>query len=148
MGAGIFLKTGTRVHSDVPRYQKPELGYMRMFSGTKNRNEGTFAKTAVLRNRPSVFLKLGNQTGTENRNLFPRNRNGNQNRQNRVSGTETGTGTVPSPLNCRERIEERLPQRNRRSRKMEPLELLHARTLTEPNRGPSWIYLIHTHTHS
>ena len=28
-------KTGTRVHSDVPRYQKPEQGCMRMFPGTK-----------------------------------------------------------------------------------------------------------------
>ena len=37
-------KTGTRVHSDVPWYAKPERGYMRMFPGTKNRNEGTFAK--------------------------------------------------------------------------------------------------------
>ena len=40
-------RTGTRVHSDVPRYHKPERGCMRMFPGTKNRKEGTFAKTAL-----------------------------------------------------------------------------------------------------
>ena len=48
-------KTGTRVHLDVPRYQKPERGYMRRFPGTRNRNEGTFAKTALLRSRPELF---------------------------------------------------------------------------------------------
>ena len=39
-------KNETRVHSDVPRYQKPERGYIRMFPGTKNRNEATFVKPA------------------------------------------------------------------------------------------------------
>ena len=29
------------VLADVSRYQKPERGYIRMFPGTKNRNEGT-----------------------------------------------------------------------------------------------------------
>ena len=33
---------------DVPRYQKPERGYIQMFPGTKIRNEGTFAKTVVI----------------------------------------------------------------------------------------------------
>ena len=41
-GCSPVSKTGTRVHSDVPRYQTPERGYMRMFPGTKSRNEGTF----------------------------------------------------------------------------------------------------------
>ena len=50
-------KTGTRVHSDVPRYQKPGWGYMRMFPYTKTWNEGTFAKTTLLRNHP--FVPLG-----------------------------------------------------------------------------------------
>ena len=40
------------VLEDVPRHQKPERGYIRMFPGTKNWNEGKFAKTALLRNRP------------------------------------------------------------------------------------------------
>ena len=40
--------TGTRVHSDVPRHQRLERGYIRMFPGAKKRNEGTFAKTALL----------------------------------------------------------------------------------------------------
>ena len=32
------------VLADVPGYQKPGRGYIRMFPDTKNRNEGTFAK--------------------------------------------------------------------------------------------------------
>ena len=40
-GCSPVPKTGTRVHSDVPRYQKTERRYIRMFPGTKNRNEGT-----------------------------------------------------------------------------------------------------------
>ena len=47
-----------RVHSDVPRYQNPERGYMRMFPSTKNRNEGTFAKTALLPNHPFVSSRV------------------------------------------------------------------------------------------
>ena len=44
---------------DVPRYQKLERGYTRMCPGTKNRYEGTFAKTALLlRNRPVVPSRL------------------------------------------------------------------------------------------
>ena len=42
--------------------EKPERGYVRMFLWNENRNEGTFAKTTLLRNRPFVsqrFLKLG-----------------------------------------------------------------------------------------
>ena len=35
-----------KVHSDAPLYQKKGRGYIRMFYWTKNRNEGTFAKTA------------------------------------------------------------------------------------------------------
>ena len=46
------MKTGTRVHSDVPPKRKPERGYIRMFPRNENRNEGTFAKTTLLRNRP------------------------------------------------------------------------------------------------
>ena len=45
---------GTRVHSDVPPERKPERGYIRMFPRNENRNEGTFAKTALLRNRPFI----------------------------------------------------------------------------------------------
>ena len=43
-----------RLHSDVPRHQKPERGYLRIFPGTKNRNEGTFAKTKP----PFCFLSI------------------------------------------------------------------------------------------
>ena len=53
-GCSPAPKTGTKVHSDVPWHQKPERGHIRMFPGTKNRNEGTFAETALLRNRPFV----------------------------------------------------------------------------------------------
>ena len=33
-------------------FQIPERGYVRMFPRNENRNEGTFAKTTLLRNRP------------------------------------------------------------------------------------------------
>ena len=38
------MKTGTRVHSDVPPEREPERGYVHMFPRNENRNEGTFAK--------------------------------------------------------------------------------------------------------
>ena len=41
-GCSPVPRTGTRVHSDVPLYQKQD--------------EGTFAKTALLRNRPKTFV--------------------------------------------------------------------------------------------
>ena len=44
-------KTGTKVRSDVPPEWKPERGYVRMFPRNENRNEGTFGKTTLLRNR-------------------------------------------------------------------------------------------------
>ena len=47
--------TGTRVHLDVPPERKPERGYVRMFPRNENRNEGTFAKTTLLRNRPFIL---------------------------------------------------------------------------------------------
>ena len=47
-------ETGTRVHSDVPPERKPERGYARMFPRNENRNEGTFAKTTLLGNRPLI----------------------------------------------------------------------------------------------
>ena len=34
-GCSPVPTTGTEVHSDVPRYQKPERSYIRMFPGTK-----------------------------------------------------------------------------------------------------------------
>ena len=37
-----------------PQNEKPERGYVRMFPWNENRNEGTFAKTTLLRNRPFV----------------------------------------------------------------------------------------------
>ena len=37
-----------------PRNEKPERGYIRMFPRNENRNEGTFAKTTLLRNRPFI----------------------------------------------------------------------------------------------
>ena len=38
-----------------PRNDKPERGYVRcMFPRNENRNEGTFAKTTLLRNRPFI----------------------------------------------------------------------------------------------
>ena len=58
-GCSPVPKTGTRVHSDVHQYPKPERGYVRMFPGTKSRNEGTFAKTALLRNRPFLDGHFG-----------------------------------------------------------------------------------------
>ena len=47
-------KTGTRSRSDVPRDEKLERGYVRMFPRNENRNEGTFPKTTLLRNRPFI----------------------------------------------------------------------------------------------
>ena len=35
------------VLADVPQYQKPERGYIQMFPGIKNRNEGTFGCSLV-----------------------------------------------------------------------------------------------------
>ena len=37
-----------------PPQQKPERGYVHMFLRNENRNEGTFAKTTLLRNRPFI----------------------------------------------------------------------------------------------
>ena len=37
-----------------PRNEKPERGYVRMFPQNENRNEGTFAKTTLLQNRPFI----------------------------------------------------------------------------------------------
>ena len=34
--------------------EEPERGYVRMFPRNENRNEGTFAKTTPLRNRPFI----------------------------------------------------------------------------------------------
>ena len=39
-------------------YQKPERGYMQMFSGARNENEGTFAQAALLRNHPFVSSRF------------------------------------------------------------------------------------------
>ena len=47
-------KTGTTVYSDIPPERKPEGGYV---PRNENRNEGTFAKTTLLRNRPFVFQR-------------------------------------------------------------------------------------------
>ena len=53
-GCSPGKKTGTRVHSDVPPERKPERGHVRMFPRNENRNEGTFAKTTLVRNRPLI----------------------------------------------------------------------------------------------
>ena len=37
-----------------PRNEKPERGYVRMLPRNENRNEGTFAETTLLRNRPFI----------------------------------------------------------------------------------------------
>ena len=42
------------VLADVPPEPKPERGYVRMFPRNENSNEGTFAKTTLLRNRPFI----------------------------------------------------------------------------------------------
>ena len=42
----------SEVHSDVPPERKLEQGYFRMFPWNENQNEGTFAKTTLLENRP------------------------------------------------------------------------------------------------
>ena len=34
-GCSPVPKTGMKVHSDVPRYEKPERGHIQMFPGTK-----------------------------------------------------------------------------------------------------------------
>ena len=46
----VQMRSETRVHLDVPPERKPEREYVRMFP----RNEGTFAKTTLLRNRPCL----------------------------------------------------------------------------------------------
>ena len=46
--------TPVEVLADVPLERKPEGGYVRMFPWNENRNEATFAKTTLLRNRPFV----------------------------------------------------------------------------------------------
>ena len=51
---GCVRMFGTRVRSDVPPERKPERGYVRMFPRNEHRNEGTFAKTTLLRNRPFI----------------------------------------------------------------------------------------------
>ena len=56
-GCSPGTKTGTRVHSDVPPERKPERGYVRLFPLNESRNEGAFAKTTLLRNRPFVSQK-------------------------------------------------------------------------------------------
>ena len=38
-GCSPVPKTGTRVHPDVPRYHKPERGYIRMFPGRHQKPE-------------------------------------------------------------------------------------------------------------
>ena len=53
-GCSPETKAGTRVHSDVPPEREQERGYVRMFPWSENRNEGTFAKTTLLRKRPFV----------------------------------------------------------------------------------------------
>ena len=42
---------GMKTGSHVPPKRKLERGYVRMFPRNENRNEGTFAKTTLLRNR-------------------------------------------------------------------------------------------------
>ena len=42
------------VLADVPPERKPERGYIRMLGRNENRNEGAFAKTTFLRNRPFI----------------------------------------------------------------------------------------------
>ena len=39
-----------------PRNEKLERGYVRMFPRNENQNEGAFAKTTLLRNRPFISL--------------------------------------------------------------------------------------------
>ena len=49
-----FAKSGFQkgvLLADVPWYQKPEQGYIRMFLGTKNQNEGTFGSFPGTKNR-------------------------------------------------------------------------------------------------
>ena len=58
------------VLEDVPLYQKPERWYIRVFSDTKNRNEGTFGcslvpKTGMMyirQNRPFTKLPFCSQS--------------------------------------------------------------------------------------
>ena len=54
-------ETWTRLHSGVPPERKPERGYVRMFPRNENRNEGTFAKTTLFRNRPLFSQWLGKE---------------------------------------------------------------------------------------
>ena len=48
----LWTPTGTRVQKKERQYQKSEQGYKKRNNGTKNWNKGTFAKTALLQNRP------------------------------------------------------------------------------------------------
>ena len=57
-GCSPGTKTGTRVHSEVPRNEKLERGYVRMFPQNENRNEGTFTKTTLLENHPFVNPRI------------------------------------------------------------------------------------------
>ena len=54
------------VLADAPRYQKPERGYIQMFPGTKNRNEGTLGCSPVpkTRNEGACGCSLVPKTGT------------------------------------------------------------------------------------
>ena len=68
VGCSPALKPEARAHSDVPRHQKQERGYIRRFPGTERLDKGAFAKTALLRKRPFVssrpYLDCGNVQGT------------------------------------------------------------------------------------
>ena len=50
----IFTGAFPPCHSDVPPERKPKRGYVRIFPRNENRNEGTVAKTTLLRNLRSI----------------------------------------------------------------------------------------------
>ena len=72
-GCSPVPKTGTMIQSDVPQYQKTGTRVHSDVLCTKNRNEGTFAKTALLRNRPFVktFISCYRTPGAWNWSLVP-----------------------------------------------------------------------------
>ena len=57
-GCSPVPKEGTRVHSDVPRYQRKERRYIRMFPGTASRNDWNICQNRPFTKPPFCFLSI------------------------------------------------------------------------------------------
>ena len=55
-GCSPVPRTGTRIHSDVPRYQDPEQGYIRMFPRHQNLERGYIRRNHPFSKPPFCFL--------------------------------------------------------------------------------------------